>query len=627
MEENVESYQSEFIQVLSQSETSLLNVDSYVALVFSIGLLFRRSETFRSVVNQGVSRGNGISNIRFETRCELIAEHFPHGPFETLTEQVNYIRQLTPHTIRHWQAYDAQLQFRPHSRRLKNVNYINIVPISMSVEEENYYHWLHTLIHELGHYLIGNEHPMHKKTTPGELEDMTNRIVSEVLQSQASNSTSNTQWESSNQSVTFNLRMMQSVVNNANDPQRLISRLGDLAYPSEKRNADSTLYEINHPRRNDRPWTNEEIEEADEIFRHTLSHFVNFKSVDVLPALNRSKRSLSAVLPQFVNRRQSKWDKFYTSPLTYSSQGRSFLYLHEEFGHGWFISELFPNGTLSKSATDKGDWTYKYSSVIPFKIDGRTFFYGYNNIRPANSNTYGIRELLPNGKMGNQTDFGMWDTNYSTMFAFSLNGKTFLLQENASHEWKIRELLPGGIMGEVTQTGTIPLKCDVLFPYYVDGRVFAYGQNKINGFWCIIELLPGGKMGEHTDYYATTSYYYYIQFPFVFEGRNFLYRSNTDELEQDDNTRIGLYTNWIIHELLPNGKMGQQITKGVWGGNFQIQIPYTVGGKVFFYMTDSWDNRWYINEVEQTMTMTATAAPTTATPTATPTATHCSTEL
>uniref|UniRef100_A0A8D9EVJ8 Uncharacterized protein n=1 Tax=Cacopsylla melanoneura TaxID=428564 RepID=A0A8D9EVJ8_9HEMI len=586
MEENAalqKTFHSEFNQVVSQSETYLLNVDSYVALVFSIGLLFRRSETFRSVVNQGVSRGNGISNIRFETRCELIAEHFPHGPFETLTEQVNYIRQLTPHTIRHWQAYDAQLQFRPHSRRLKNVNYINIVPISISVEEENYYHWLHTLIHELGHYLIGNEHPMHKETTPGELEDMTNRIVSEVLQSQASNSTSNTQWESSNQSVTFNLRMMQSVVNNANDPQRLISRLGDLAYPSENRNAVSTLYEINHPQGNDRPWTNEEIEEADEIFRHTFSHFVKFKSVDVLPALIRKRRQ--AVLPRFFKTEEGDLNRFYPNPFTYSSAGRTFLYAQAEDKH-WFIQELFPNGTISESESDSGSWRSYYHSVqIPFEIDGRTFFFGYI----SDINSWFIQELLPNGKIGEETDQGTLD-KMLTMFAFSLNGRTFLYQESMSKEWSISELLPGGKLGRVTDRGSWDINYNVLFPYNVEkSRVFFYGQNnKLTNGWFIQELLPGGKLGERRDYGSTESYYP-IQFPFVFEGRNLLYKCNT-----------GYRSDWLVQDLLSNGEMGQQVANGFWGRNFESQIPYTIGGKVFFFMQDSRYKNWFIHEIRNT---------------------------
>lgn len=84
----------------------------------------------------------------------------------------------------------------------------------------------------------------------------------------------------------------------------------------------------------------------------------------------------------------------------------------------WFIQELLPNGKMG-AETDFGSWRSYYEAQFPFSIIGRQFFYGQNIV--DGQNNWFIQELLPNGKMGAETDSGHWENGYRVQFPFKIS--------------------------------------------------------------------------------------------------------------------------------------------------------------------------------------------------------------
>jgi hypothetical protein len=43
---------------------------------------------------------------------------------------------------------------------------------------------------------------------------------------------------------------------------------------------------------------------------------------------------------------------------------------------------------------------------------------------------------------------------------------------------------------------------------------------------------------------------------------------------------------WFIQKVVPDGKVGDETDSGTWIETYQVQVPYTIDGKQYFYGQD-----------------------------------------
>lgn len=283
------------------------------------------------------------------------------------------------------------------------------------------------------------------------------------------------------------------------------------------------------------------------------------------------------------------WNQFYEVQFPFNINGRTFFYGQDTIHSNWFIQELLPNGKMGIE-TDQGSWNLNYREQFPFSVGNKTFFYAQD----ISDNTFNgfywfIRELLPNGKMGEITDQRYWNKRYAGYFSFSIGERTFFYGQNLDdYNWFIQELLPDGKMGEETDHGYWNEFYFVQFPFFVDGRTFFYGQSLTlaDGFnWFIQELLPNGKMGQETDQ-GTWRQCYAAQFSFYLNGEPFFYGQDI------------VWKNWFVQKLLPNGKMGVETDCGSWYKGYLTQFPFSINERQFFYgQSENYYYNWFIQEI------------------------------
>lgn len=285
------------------------------------------------------------------------------------------------------------------------------------------------------------------------------------------------------------------------------------------------------------------------------------------------------------HRSRGTWDSFYGSQFPFSINGRQFFYRHEQKGLRWFIQELLPGGLIG-AETDSGTWQQYFRASFPFFINGRHFFLA--QIEAGNNhNSWFIRELLPGGKMGRETDSGSWNNFYSNMFPFSINGRHFFYGQNGKPGdlfWFVNELTVDGKVGADMGSGYWKFYYPTHVPFSIGGKQFYYGQSD-NKYWFISELLPGGKIGEEKDNGNWPNFYNSI--PFSIGCRQFMYGQNTNASNN----------NWFITELLPQGKLGSELDFGYWEHLNDVHFVFSVKGRYFLYAHTKATNDWFIREI------------------------------
>lgn len=278
-------------------------------------------------------------------------------------------------------------------------------------------------------------------------------------------------------------------------------------------------------------------------------------------------------------------NSIYAVGFQFSIGGRTFFYAHnQEDLNKWVIQELLPNGKMGEW-TDNGEWPgeYSFSVAFPFLIGGRQFFY----VQSLTKDPYWfIRELLPGGKMGAETDSGKFGDPYEIGTPFTVGDRQFFYGKSVRGYFFIQELLPGGKMGSETANGDIKSGFEGTFAFAIDGRTFFYACNFNGGYWTIRELLAGGTFGAETAS-GHWGIDYDVVFPYSISGRAFLYAHSTN----DD-------TPWFIQELLPGGQLGAATDSGTWRNPYFISFPFVINDRLFFYGGQMANlHRWFIQEL------------------------------
>lgn len=268
-----------------------------------------------------------------------------------------------------------------------------------------------------------------------------------------------------------------------------------------------------------------------------------------------------------------------TVGFTYSVGGRQFFYaFNQRDAPNWIIQELLPNGKMGQ-LTDNGVWGFTYRAAFPFSIDGKQFLYAQS----LNNKSWAIQELLPDGKMGAETDSGIWKIGYDIAMPFSIRGKQYFIGiDPYSGDRFIKELLPGGKMGNDTDK-IFKNEIEAAFTYDIDDQTFIYAQS--DRYWTIHELLPGGKLGLQKTYNRWGNVYE-VLFSFSIDGRHFMYGHS-------------IYRRtWFIQELKPGGFMGSEETdSGEWKNAYPISFPFVIDDRVFFYGGQVYGGPWIIQEL------------------------------
>ena len=157
-----------------------------------------------------------------------------------------------------------------------------------------------------------------------------------------------------------------------------------------------------------------------------------------------------------------------------------FFYAQNLSNNHWFLQRLLPNGKMGVE-TDNNDWANPYAVVFPITLHvgtGATIgFCGQN----TNTGHFFIQDLLSGGRMGPEVVNGDWRYPYQVQFLFHgrLHGLStdFLYGHNTNDlKWEIRIFHPtsGMTINSHAQWGN-PYHAQ--FPFSIVGRQFFYGQN------------------------------------------------------------------------------------------------------------------------------------------------------
>ncbi|XP_031641223.1 uncharacterized protein LOC116352628 [Contarinia nasturtii] len=129
----------------------------------------------------------------------------------------------------------------------------------------------------------------------------------------------------------------------------------------------------------------------------------------------------------------------------------------------------------------------------------------------------------------------------------------------------------------------------ILFPYTVAGRWFMYGQNiakKGEKNWFIQEIRHDGTLGDETVH-GNWNKIYEVQFPFSIGGRTFFYGQ----------TKNG--NNYFIQELKADGTMGDETCYSNWNEFYQVQFPFSIDNRHYLYGQSIVNGRnWFIQELK-----------------------------
>jgi hypothetical protein len=172
-------------------------------------------------------------------------------------------------------------------------------------------------------------------------------------------------------------------------------------------------------------------------------------------------------------------------------------------------------------------------------------------------------------------------------------------------------------MGSETDNGHWAVPYAAQFPFKIGDTQYIYGQDVGNPFtplierveedivddiatvlgvtwtgnpkatrrWFIQKVLPGGKVGDETDS-GTWIGTYQVQFPYTIHGKQYFYA-------QDLRVK-----KWFIQGIDNNGKMGSEMENGTWDLSRPVEVPFALGGKQYFYGQDLSSRKWVIQQLK-----------------------------
>ncbi|KAF4465916.1 hatching enzyme [Fusarium albosuccineum] len=278
-------------------------------------------------------------------------------------------------------------------------------------------------------------------------------------------------------------------------------------------------------------------------------------------------------------------DEPYAVSFPFSVGGRHFLYGHNPVTTNWFIRELLPGGIMG-CQTQNGTLLSGFSIHWPFTIAGHVYFYAQN----PDTNKWFIKEIVEGGKMSRTTQHGWWSNGHEARFPYSIDGYPhFYAQKPDTGHWFIRDLMAGGQIGRRATASGQKEPCEVLFPYVIANDVFFYGQHQKTKSWFTtgfdhrhlnIDKIDDGVWDNS----------YKVQFPYRIGLNQYFYG-------QDQKTNL-----WFIQNLKRDGTMGDELQRGFWDQPYGVQLHFSIAGRHYLYgqkITSGYD--WFIRELHDVL--------------------------
>lgn len=103
----------------------------------------------------------------------------------------------------------------------------------------------------------------------------------------------------------------------------------------------------------------------------------------------------------------------------------------------------------------------------------------------------------------------------------------------------------------------------------------------------VIPSMPRQNSIDSNKFAHDTTWYnpYEVQFPFTIDGKQYFYAQNTKSMD------------WFIRELFASGAIGDETDSGHWNNVYRVQFPFSVGGKQYFYAQNTDTRYWFIQEI------------------------------
>lgn len=245
---------------------------------------------------------------------------------------------------------------------------------------------------------------------------------------------------------------------------------------------------------------------------------------------------------------------------------------------------------ITFNAPIAGDfWDRIYEPVFSFEAyKNQYMFREQYNPESSNPSHYSIHQLLPDGKIGAQTDSGSWNNYYAILFPFNIQGRVFLFGHNIETcYWFIQEVENGGKLGRETSNGHWNNAYDVLFSFTTKQGVFIYGHNTRTRYWFIQRIADdAANLGRETcnGHWATQ---YAVQFPFKISEDQYFYGQDTHHKSN---------RKWFIQHINPDGTLGKETGNGTWAGTYPLQVPFVISGKPYFFGYNESVKNWFIQD-------------------------------
>jgi hypothetical protein len=156
-----------------------------------------------------------------------------------------------------------------------------------------------------------------------------------------------------------------------------------------------------------------------------------------------------------------------------------------------FSRPVADDGRLADYEIWNQEWRPFDHAVTACAVGGRVFVVGMGRDgRPSGGRRYGwfVRELLPDGTMGEVTQTGDIDRHYGTLCAYVAGGRTYVFCHAArGGRWFIREMRADGTFGPETHGGGFGRCCSIVCTIRAGTADYLFGAGE-DDFWFIQRL-------------------------------------------------------------------------------------------------------------------------------------------
>jgi len=267
---------------------------------------------------------------------------------------------------------------------------------------------------------------------------------------------------------------------------------------------------------------------------------------------------------------------------------KKFMFCYDLDDGSYFHTDFL--GSSFESRIDAGTYLSDWYKMAGVRSGGRQFIFMHASYNPYFGDTkyYSIREVLPNGSMGDETESGTWDHNYETVIGFQLGNRGFIFGQDSysNHHWFVQEITSEGKLADrESDRGDWNNFYPAATPLYVGDQTFLFFQTSSNdNYWFITHVSASGTLTDSDDGYwanlwpTVTSY--------QVDGKTFLIG------ERVNGATFG-GGEWFIQQINSNGTMGAETDRGNWEMYYRDLVAYTLNGQAYLFGASASDQNYH----------------------------------